>query len=79
MKIKKSNIILILILVAVAGLMTHVTIRYNNAVEKEAEYKKEKALRQKVYEIWEHEHSRTDSLPIDSVESKLPSNRETER
>lgn len=71
MKIKKSNNILIFILIAVVGLMAYVTIRYNNAMEKEAEYKKEKAWKQKFYEKWEREHTQTDSLRIDSVEAVL--------
>ena len=71
MKIKKSNIIFILILIVVVGLMAYVTIRYNNAVEKEAEYKKEKAWKQKFHEKWEREHAQIDSLLIDSEEAAL--------
>lgn len=68
MKINRSNIILILILIAAVGLMAYVTTRYNNAMEKEAEYKKEQAWKQKFHEKCEHKHTQADSLQIDSVE-----------
>lgn len=74
MKIKKSNIILILILIAVVGLMTYVTTRYNNAVEKEAEYKKEKAWKQKFHEKWEREHTQTDSFRLTLWKRHCPTN-----
>jgi sortase (surface protein transpeptidase) len=70
MKIKKLNIIFILVIIAVVGLMTHTAIRYNNAEKKEAQYKKEKVWKQNFYEKkWEREHTQADSFLIDSVES----------